>query len=173
LTTFRQLLEQFEESAKTRAAKGRRFEEFCEAFFRADPYWRSQFDEVWSWMDWPGRDGRTDTGGDLVAREAGTERLWAIQCKFYSPDATLQWGHVSTFSGMLGQAEFDGGLVVSTAGTVSSKVTANLLDRHGKQARLWQVDDFELSRVSWDDFRIDKPAQLEQMMPVTAIACEP
>jgi predicted helicase len=165
LTTFRQLLEQFEESAKTRAAKGRRFEEFCEAFFRADPYWRSQFDEVWSWMDWPGRDGRTDTGVDLVAREAGTERLWAIQCKFYSPDATLQWGHVSTFSGMLGQAEFDGGLVVSTAGTVSSKVTANLLDRHGKQARLWQVDDFELSRVSWDDFRIDKPAQLRLREP--------
>lgn len=165
MTTFRQLLEQFEESAKTRAAKGRRFEEFCEAFFRADPYWRSQFDEVWSWMDWPGRDGRTDTGVDLVAREAGTERLWAIQCKFYSPDATLQWGHVSTFSGMLGQAEFDGGLVVSTAGTVSSKVTANLLDRHGKQARLWQVDDFELSRVSWDDFRIDKPAQLRLREP--------
>lgn len=165
MTTFRQLLDQFEESAKTRAAKGRRFEEFCEAYFKVDPLWEDRFEQVWSWMDWPDRDGRTDTGVDLVARERGTGKLWAIQCKFYSPDATLQWAHVATFSGMLGQGEFDRGMVVSTAGGVSSKVESNLLDRHGKQARLWQVDDFEMSRVSWDDFRIDKPAQLQLREP--------
>jgi predicted helicase len=165
MTTFRQLLDQFEASAKTRTAKGRRFEEFCKSYFQVDPYWQDLFDQVWSWMDWPGRDGRTDTGVDLVAREAGTGKLWAIQCKFYSPDATLQWGHVATFSGSLGQGEFDHGLVVSTAGSVSSKVGTNLLDRHGKPAQLWQVDDFEMSRVDWDDFRIDKPAQLRLREP--------
>lgn len=165
VTTFRQLLEQFESSAKTRTAKGRRFEEFCESYFRVDPYWQDRFEHVWSWMDWPGREGRTDTGVDLVARELGTGKLWAIQCKFYSPDATLQWGHVATFSGSLGQGEFDRGLVVSTAGSVSSKVETNLLDRHGKQARLWQVDDFEMSRVDWGEFRIDKPTELRLREP--------
>lgn len=165
MTTFRQLLDQFETSAKSRAAKGRRFEEFCESYFRVDPYWREQFDRVWLWDDWPGRDGRTDTGVDLVASELGTGRLWAIQCKFYSPDATLQWGQVATFSGMLGQGEFDRGMVVSTAGAVSSKVVSNLLDRHGKKARLWQVEDFEMSRVNWDEFRIDQPTQLELREP--------
>ena len=34
MTTFRQLLSGFEETAKTRAAQGRHFERFCEAFFR-------------------------------------------------------------------------------------------------------------------------------------------
>ncbi len=165
MTTFRQLLDQFEASAKTRTAKGRRFEQFCESYFRVDPYWQDRFEHVWSWMDWPGREGRTDTGVDLVARELGTGKLWAIQCKFYSPDATLQWGHVATFSGSLGQGEFDRGLVVSTAGSVSSKVETNLLDRHGKQARLWQVDDFEMSRVDWGEFRIDKPTELRLREP--------
>jgi predicted helicase len=165
VTTFRQLLDQFESSAKTRTAKGRRFEQFCESFFKVDPYWSERFEFVWSWEDWPSRDGRTDTGVDLVAQEAGSGRLWAIQCKFYSPDATLQWGHVSTFSGMLGQGEFDRGMVVSTAGAVSRNVETNLLDRHGKKARLWQVDDFEMSRVDWDEFRIDNPAQLRLREP--------
>lgn len=164
MTTFRQLLDLFEESAKTRTAKGRTFERFCEAFFRTDPYWSEQFDEVWSWMDWPGRNNRGDTGIDLVAQEAGTGRLVAIQCKFYSPDATLSWGHVATFAGMLGQAEFAEGMIVSTAGSESSNVHGNL-DLLPKRVVFWRVDDFEESRVDWDQFRIDAPAQLSLRDP--------
>ena len=67
------------------------------------------------------------TGGiDLVAREAGTGDLVAIQCKFYSPSATLSWGHVSTFIAMLGRAEFGSGLIVSTAGSESPNLYKNL-----------------------------------------------
>ena len=68
MTTFRQLLEFFEESAKTQAAKGKRFEDFCEAFLQVDPIWAERFDAVWSWQEWPGRpEGHADTGIDLVA----------------------------------------------------------------------------------------------------------
>ena len=55
VTTFRQLLEFFEQSAKTQAAKGKRFEDFCEAFLRIDPLWSERFDAVWAWQDWPNR----------------------------------------------------------------------------------------------------------------------
>lgn len=159
MTTFRQLLDQFEESAKTRSAKGRVFERFCEAFFRTDPLWSERFDAVWSWSDWPERGNRGDTGIDLVAREAGTDRLVAIQCKFYSPDAVLSWGHVATFAGMLAQPEFAEGMIVSTAGAESSNVHTNL-QRHPKRVVFWRVDDFEESRVDWSQFRIDRPAEL-------------
>jgi predicted helicase len=47
------------------------------------------FDQVWLWKDWPGRAGKVDTGIDLVAQEAETGDLWAIQCKFYEPVHTL------------------------------------------------------------------------------------
>lgn len=42
MTTFRRLLDEFENAAKTRVAKGRRFEEFCRGFFKTDPYERFQ-----------------------------------------------------------------------------------------------------------------------------------
>lgn len=153
------MLDQFEESASTRAAKGRVFERFCEAFFRVDPLWSERFEAVWAWADWPGRGSRGDTGIDLVARERGTGDLVAIQCKFYSPDATLSWSHVSTFSGMLGQPDFSSGLIVSTAGAESANVHRNL-DLLGKPVTVWRVDDFEESRVDWDQFRIDRPTAL-------------
>ena len=47
MTTFRQLLSKFEESAKTRAVQGRHFEQFCEAFFRLATVPGYDFDEVW------------------------------------------------------------------------------------------------------------------------------
>jgi len=164
-TTFRQLLDEFEGAAKTRAAKGRRFEEFCRAFFKVDPYWAARFDAVWDWMEWPERPaGMPDTGIDLVAREAGTGDLVAIQCKFYSPDATLSWGHASTFIALLSRDEFASGLIVSTAGSESANLYKNL-DLHPKPVNLIRVEDFESSPVDWDQFSIERPAQLTLRPP--------
>ena len=102
MTTFRQLLEFFDESAKTLTAKGKRFEDFCEAFLQIDPLWTERFDAVWSWQEWPDRPvGLPDTGVDLVARERGTGELVAVQCKFYAPTASLSWQNASTFIAML------------------------------------------------------------------------
>ena len=160
MTTFRQLLEQFDESAKTRTAKGNRFEDFCEAFFNLGQAAGYDFDEVWSWNDWPGNDGLAgDTGIDLVARERGSGDLVAIQCKFYSPQATLSWTNAATFIGMLGQPQFSSGLLVSTAGSESANLHTNI-QRTAKPIRVWRVEDFEGSAVDWDQFRIDRPTQL-------------
>ena len=164
MTTFRQLLSGFEESAKTRVAQGRHFEQFCEAFFRLAAIPGYEFDKVWAWDDWPGKGKRGDTGIDLVAREAGSGDLVAIQCKFYAPAATLAWPRVSTFVGMLGQPEFASGMIVSTAGTESANVHSNI-ERHAKPVRIWRVDDFEGSDVDWDQFRIGRPTQLTLRPP--------
>jgi predicted helicase len=166
LKTFRQLLEEFDGSAKTTTAKGTRFEQFCRAYFQTDPIWVEHFDEVWSWMDWPGREGASDSGIDLVAQERGTDNLVAIQCKFYAPTATLSWTNVSTFVGMLGQPEFASGMIVSTAGSESSKVEVNL-DKHAKDTTIWRVDDFERSAIDWDQFTLSSPSQLRIRPPLT------
>ena len=162
MTTFRQLLQQFDESAKTRTAKGNRFEDFCEAYFNLGRAAGYDFDRVWAWDDWPGGGDRGDTGIDLVAREAGSGDLVAIQCKFYAPTATLAWPQqVSTFVGMLGQPEFASGMIVSTAGAESKNVHSNI-ERHAKPVRIWRVDDFEGSGVDWDQFRIEGLPSLEE-----------
>ncbi len=166
MTTFRQLLEEFDASAKTTAAKGRRFEEFCLDYFQTDPIWKERFDAVWPWMDWPGREGEADAGVDLVARERGTDDLVAIQCKFYSPTASLSWTGVATFVGMLGRPEFASGMIVSTAGSESPKVEVNL-ERHAKATTIWRVDDFERSAIDWDQFTLSSPSQLRIRPPLT------
>lgn len=164
MTTFRQLLDQFEQASSTKSSKGRIFENFCEEFLQVDSYWANEFDEVWSWMDWPGRAGRTDTGIDLVARERGTGFLVAIQCKFYAPRATLNWKQVSTFVGMLGSNEFISGLIISTAGKESKKVH-QILENDQRDIRILRVDHFEDSNVNWDRFNINKPSQLSLRAP--------
>ena len=161
MTTFRQLLEFFEQSAKTQAAKGKRFEDFCEAFLRIDPVWSERFEAVWSWQDWPDRIiGHPDMGIDLVARERGTNDLVAIQCKFYSPSATLSWSNVSTFYGVLnGNVAFRSGLLISTAGSESANFRKNI-EASAKDIVIWRVDDFEESLVDWNQFRPETPTQL-------------
>ena len=47
-----------------------------------------QYDQVCRWIDWPGRDGKADTGIDLVARIRDSGEYTAIQCKFYEPTTT-------------------------------------------------------------------------------------
>lgn len=161
MTTFRQLLESFEQSAKTQAAKGRRFEDFCEAFLKIDPIWSERFEAVWSWQDWPDRTmGHPDMGIDLIARERGTNDLVAIQCKFYSPSATLSWSNVATFFGASnGNVAFRSGLLITTAGSESSNFHKNIATS-AKDIVIWRVDDFEESLVDWNQFRPETPTQL-------------
>ncbi len=56
---------------------------------------------------------------------------------------------------MLGRAEFGSGLIVSTAGSESPNLYKNL-DLHPKQVHLLRVQDFEESRVDWNQFSIDR-----------------
>lgn len=163
-TTFRQLLQQFDEAATTTTAKGRRFERFCKAYFTTHPYWAAQFEEVWLWDEWPARTGQ-DTGIDLVARATGTDELVAIQCKFYKPSSTLSLQHVSSFLSAVANTRFDRGLIVSTAGKVSGHVVSHM-DGHAKEIRLLGVEDFENEDpIDWDQFSIEQPGQLALKEP--------
>ena len=47
--------------------QGDKFERLMRSYLLTDPVWASQFSDVWLWKDYPGRDGRPDTGIDLVA----------------------------------------------------------------------------------------------------------
>lgn len=89
MTTFRQLLHEFEEASTSTVDKGRIFEDFCQQFFKNEPIYQQMFDEVWLWQQWLGREGETDSGVDLVARQRSTGKLIAIQCKFYNPSAII------------------------------------------------------------------------------------
>lgn len=90
------LLERLSNEVRSQREKGERFERFVRAFLlRGFHFGENFFDAVWLWRDWPGREGKPDTGIDLVARERDTGRLWAIQAKFR--EGSIGLNDIATF----------------------------------------------------------------------------
>lgn len=83
--------------------RGTKFEQLMVRYFQLDPTLSQQYEQVWRWIDWPDRQGRPDTGIDLVARERDTGEYTAIQCKFYEPTTTLSRGDLDSFFTASGQ----------------------------------------------------------------------
>lgn len=79
------------------ADKGSRFERMMAAFLATDPTYAEQFADIWLWQDWPGRDGKHDTGIDLVATDRLSGELVAIQCKFYDPKHAIAKPDIDSF----------------------------------------------------------------------------
>ncbi len=48
--------------------RGRGFERLCQWVLESAPEYAAKVDKVWLWEEWPGREGRSDTGKTLVAR---------------------------------------------------------------------------------------------------------
>lgn len=94
--------------------RGAKFEKLMTQYLLLDPVYGRLFDQVWLWKEWPGRAGKVDTGIDLVAREADTGDLWAIQCKFYEPDHVLSKPDVDSFLSASGKHPFAHRLIIST-----------------------------------------------------------
>ncbi|ALG86377.1 DEAD/DEAH box helicase [Gordonia phthalatica] len=99
---------------RSNSERGTKFEELMVRYFELDPLLSQQYDAVWRWIDWPDRDGRPDTGIDLVARERDTGELTAIQCKFYEPTTTLSKSDIDSFFTESGKMPFTNRVIIST-----------------------------------------------------------
>ena len=77
--------------------KGAEFERLMKSWFKTDPRYNNLTD-VWLWEEFPSRDelGGKDLGIDLVARTESGD-YWAIQCKCYAEDKTINKGDLDSF----------------------------------------------------------------------------
>ena len=86
---FKEVLNKFRAESFTEREKGTKFERLMRSWLLTDPRY-NELEKVWLWEVFPGRKdfGGTDTGIDLVAKtEMGD--YWAIQCKCYAEDTTI------------------------------------------------------------------------------------
>lgn len=113
-TTVNEILDDLWCSATSEADKGSKFERLMAAYLRTDPTFADQFSDVWLWQEWPGRDGKHDTGIDLVAKDRVSGNLVAVQCKFYDPTGTIAKPDVDSFLAASGKAGFAERIIVST-----------------------------------------------------------
>jgi predicted helicase len=95
--TVQDLLEKFKKLSLTNRDAGNKFEVLIKNYFLTDPLYSSQIERVWLWSEFPYRQGRPDTGIDLVIKVKDLNEFWSVQCKFYSPDHLLQKSDIDTF----------------------------------------------------------------------------
>ena len=98
MVTITDILKQYREYSFSERDKGDRFERLMQAYLKTDPKYLTTFKEVWMWNEFPAKSdfGGKDIGIDLVAYTYSGE-YWAIQCKFYSEDSTIDKKSVDSF----------------------------------------------------------------------------
>ncbi|MGV7835273.1 restriction endonuclease, partial [Mycobacterium kansasii] len=135
--------------APTNVDRGTLFEKLMVRFFELDPALNQQYEQVWRWIDWPDRQGKPDTGIDLVARERDTGDYTAIQCKFYEPSHTLAKADIDSFFTASGKKPFTNRVIVSTTDKWGKNAEAALEDQTIPVQRVSLADIAE-SPIDWD-----------------------
>lgn len=161
-TTIHSILEEFREAARSNRDLGDKFERLIANYLMTDPQYADRLSRVWLWHEWPGRSG-SDVGIDVVAEEHGTGDYWAIQCKFFDPDHTLQKGDIDSFftaSGkrfgtLEGERGFTNRLIVSTTDKWSKHAEEALADQSIPVTRL-RVQDLADSPIDWAQFSLSR-----------------
>jgi len=130
-----------------------------QAYLLTDPKYAYQFKNVWLWNEFPGKAdlGGTDTGIDLVALTSDG-LYWAIQCKCYSEDTTMDKSAVDSFlatssrkfrdesKSMVGFAQR---LWISTTNKWGPNATEALMNQTPPVARL-NLFDLQEAPVDWE-----------------------
>ena len=97
IQTINDVLNDIRQKATTEKEKGTEFERLMKRWFLTDPRYEN-LEKVWLWEEFPGKGdlGGTDLGIDLVAKD-DTGDYWAIQCKCYAENATIDKAAVDSF----------------------------------------------------------------------------
>ncbi len=160
-SSFAALLDKLYFASSDQHDKGSKFERLIRSYLQVDPAYLDRFSDVWLWQDWPGRNGKVDTGIDLVAKERDTGALVAVQCKFYDPSSTLQKHHIDSFFTAAGKADFSYGLIVSTTDKWSKHAEDALKDQSKLINRL-RFQDLADSVIDWSTFDLEQPEEMER-----------
>jgi predicted helicase len=157
--TIYDVLEVLRTSSTTEREKGEKFERLIKAYLQTDPVFADQFSDVWLWSEYPERDGRPDTGIDLVARDRDTGQDVAIQCKFFAPDTSVTKPMIDSFLAASGKAGFGERIIVSTSDRWNANAEHAIKGQTIPVRRIG-MSDLEASRVDWPRFDLERPDDL-------------
>ena len=149
MSTLYNAIDYIRESATSERDKGTKFERLTRFFLKNDPLWKSRLSEVWMWSNAPTNDGK-DLGIDLVALDKEDGTYWAIQCKCFDDDATLEYKDVATFYGKTGnKGMYPHTMIVTTAARFSGNLDA--VSSEWNTVRIF-ADDMSESEIDYQDW---------------------
>ncbi|WP_305686835.1 DEAD/DEAH box helicase family protein, partial [Microbacterium sp.] len=149
-------LAEFRGLADSKRMAGNYLEQLARHYLTVEPLWADQLNAVWLWRDWPGRDGRPDTGIDLVAEIQGGGLL-AVQVKFFREEHRMQKGDLDSFFEALGREPFTEGLVIDTTTAPWSANAEEALKNRSKPVRRISLDELRHSAIDWSTYELLKP----------------
>lgn len=150
------LLVEFRGLADSKRMAGNYLEQLARHYLTVEPLWADQLNAVWLWRDWPGRQGRPDTGIDLVAEIQGGGLL-AVQVKFFREEHRMQKGDLDSFFEALGREPFTEGLVIDTTTAPWSANAEEALKNRSKPVRRISLDELRHSAIDWSTYELLKP----------------
>lgn len=159
MVTVDAVLDRIRTSSESSREIGDRFERLMVAFFRTDRGFARRFTNVWLWADWPGNEGKVDTGIDLVAENADGSGFTAVQCKCYAPTTTLEKSDIDSFFTASGKAPFVNRIIVATT-THWTKHAEDALRGQDKPVQRLGLSDLEDSTIDWSQWDIERPEAL-------------
>lgn len=163
-TALANILDTFREAAHNKRDMGDLFERLIVNYLKKDP--KYDFSDVWLWSEWPDRRG-SDTGIDIVAREAATGNYWAIQCKFYQPETRIAKGNIDSFLAESGkqyiidgkEQGFSNRLIVTTTDLWNKNAEESLANQQIPVERL-SIADLEESPIDWSQYQLERPESM-------------
>ena len=158
-TTIYDVLDELRAASTSEADKGTRFEKLMKAYLRVDPVFADQFSDVWLWNEYPGNNGKADSGIDLVAEDRNTGHHVAIQCKFFAPTTTVSKPMIDSFLAASGKDGFKERIIVSTTEKWNSTAEDTIRQQLIPVRRIG-MSELEHSRVDWAQFSLETPEYL-------------
>lgn len=152
LYKYRELYTGIPEASKT--IKGKWFEKICLYFLRHDRIYKEQFENVWLWSEWPGRNNKPDTGIDIVAKLKDRDKFCAVQCKFYEPEYSISKPDIDTFLSESSREIFSQRIIISTSANWNKNAENTIQNQNPPCIRLG-LDSLEQSSIDWTRFNID------------------
>lgn len=135
-----------------------------------------QYARVYYWRDWPGNDGRTDSGIDLVAirhddmpadgsEPTAETPAVAVQCKFYAHGTVISKPHLDSFLAESGKHPFVHRIFVDTTGVAwNSKAQEAITGQQIPVSRIG-LEELRASGIDWTTFHTANPEQAPEQLP--------
>lgn len=173
-----QVLTKYRKKAFSERDKGDRFERLMKRFLQTYQTYNGMFSDVWMWNEFPCRNDISgkDTGIDLVAKTVNGD-YWAIQCKCWAEDATIDKASVDSFLGTSSRSfiredtgetvRFAQRLWISTTDKWNSTAEEQILNQTPPVARL-NLSDLRNAQIDWialDEGKSGKEAVLRKFDP--------
>jgi predicted helicase len=161
------ILSQYRKFSHNEREKGKLFEQMIAKFLLTDPRYANRLERVWMWNEWPERWQEADIGIDLVALERDTGNYWAVQCKFYDTEATLNKQSIDSFLATSSkkfnadgiEKTFSYRLIVSTTSNWGHNAE-DVINNQSIPVGTLYLNELSESPIDWSTFCIDKPQEM-------------